>query len=56
VSKKPIKSGLRRFDVMKDEGIDYSDIPEFDQAFSDSVEAKVPPEKRQSPCGWTWMY
>jgi len=46
VSKKPIKSGLRRFDVMKEEDIDYSDIPEFDQAFLDSVGAKVPPLKK----------
>jgi len=46
VSKKPIKSDLKRIDAMKDEDIDYSDIPEFDQAFLDSVEAKVSPGKK----------
>ncbi len=31
---------------MRDEEIDYSDIPEFDDAFLRSVEMKIPPEKK----------
>ncbi len=31
---------------MRDEEIDYSDIPEFDDAFLRSVEMKITPEKK----------
>jgi hypothetical protein len=33
VKKKSIKSDLDRLDAMKDEDIDYSDIPELDESF-----------------------
>lgn len=32
---------------MRDEDIDYSDIPEFDEAFLESVEMKLSPGKKQ---------
>ena len=41
MSKKSIKSDLNRIDALSDEEIDYSDIPEFDDAFLQSVEAKI---------------
>jgi uncharacterized protein (DUF305 family) len=31
--KKSIKSDLKRLDAMRDEDIDYSEIPEFDEEF-----------------------
>ena len=31
---------------MQDKDIDYSDIPEFDEAFLRSVEMKITPEKK----------
>jgi len=37
---------LKRLDAMRDEEIDYSDIPEFDEAFLRSVEMKITPEKK----------
>lgn len=46
VSKKPIKSDLKRLDAMKDEDIDYSEIPEFDEEFLRSVEMKITPGKK----------
>ena len=46
VKKKSIKSDLTRLDKMKDEDIDYSEIPEFDEAFLRSVEMKVSPGKK----------
>ena len=46
MSKKPIKSDLKRLDSMTDEDIDYSEILEFDDAFLQSVEAKVSPGKK----------
>ncbi len=46
VSKKPIKSDLKRLDAMKDEEIDYSEIPEFDEEFLRQVEMKVSPGKK----------
>ena len=36
MSKKTIKSDLKRVDAMKDEDIDYSEIPELDEAFSEA--------------------
>lgn len=46
VSKKPTKSDLKRLDKMSDNDIDYSDIPEFDEEFLRTVEAKITPEKK----------
>jgi uncharacterized protein (DUF4415 family) len=48
VSKKPTKSDLKRLDAMKDEKIDYSEIPAFDEdeAFLREVEMKVSPGKK----------
>ncbi len=46
VSKKPIKSDLKRLDAMSDEEIDYSEIPEFDEEFLRTVDMKVSPGKK----------
>ena len=46
MSKKPTKSDLKRLDAMKDEEIDYSEIPAFDEAFLRQVEMKVSPGKK----------
>ena len=37
---------MKRLDAMSDKDIDYSDIPEFDEAFLRSVEMKITPEKK----------
>ena len=47
MSKKSTKSDLKRIDAMSDKDIDYSDIPEFDEEFLNSVEMKVSPGKKQ---------
>jgi len=47
VSKKTIKSDLKRLDAMKDEEIDYSEIPELDEAFFRDARVVVPPGKKQ---------
>lgn len=47
VKDKPTKSDLRRIDGMKDEDIDYSDIPEVDAAFFEKARVVVPPGKKQ---------
>ncbi len=47
VKEKPIKSDLKRIDAMKDEDIDYRDIPEVDAAFVESARVVVPPGKKQ---------
>lgn len=47
MSTKILKSDLKRIDAMKDEDIDYSDIPEFDDEFLQSVEAKISTGKKQ---------
>ena len=41
------KSDLKRIDRMKDEDIDYSDIPELDDAFFATARVVVPPGKSQ---------
>lgn len=46
MSKKSIKSDLKRLDAMRDEDIDYSEIPEFDEEFLRTVEMKVSPGKK----------
>ena len=42
-----MKSDLRKLDRMKDEDIDYSDIPELDAEFFDTARVVVPPRKKQ---------
>ncbi len=46
MNKKPIKSDLKRLDAMRDEDIDYSEIPEFDDEFLRTVEMKISPRKK----------
>jgi uncharacterized protein (DUF4415 family) len=46
VSKKSIKSDLKRIDAMGDEDIDYSDIPELDDDFFKNAEVVMPPGKK----------
>jgi uncharacterized protein (DUF4415 family) len=47
VSKKSIKSDLKRIDALKDEDIDYSDIPERDESFFQKTTVTLPPGKKQ---------
>ena len=47
MSEKRTKSDLRRIDRMQDEDIDYSDIPELDEAFFATARVVVPPGKKQ---------
>lgn len=47
MNKKSIHSDLKKIDAMSDEDIDYSDIPEFDDEFLDTVEMKFSPGKKQ---------
>ena len=47
MSKKTIKSDLKRLDAMKDEDIDYSEIPELDEAFFRDARVVVSPGKKQ---------
>ena len=47
MSEERTKSDLKRIDVMKDEDIDYSDIPELDAAFFATARVVVPPGKKQ---------
>jgi len=42
-----MKSDLRRIDRMKDEDIDYSDIPDLDAEFFATARVVVPPGKKQ---------
>ena len=46
MSKKSIKSDLKRLDAMRDEDIDYSEIPEVDEDFLRNVEVEVSPGKK----------
>ena len=46
MSKKSIKSDLKRIDAMGDEDIDYSDIPELDDDFFKNAEVVMPPGKK----------
>ena len=46
MNKKPIVSDLARIDRMRDSDIDYSDIPEFDQAFLNKPAIPWPPVKK----------
>jgi uncharacterized protein (DUF4415 family) len=47
VSKKSIKSDLARLDALRDEDIDYSDIPELDESFFERATVQWPAHKRQ---------
>lgn len=47
VNKKSIKSDLKRLDAMRDEDIDYSDIPELDDSFFTRELVNIPPMKTQ---------
>ena len=47
MSKKSIKSDLKRIDAQGDQDIDYSDIPELDEDFFKKARVVVPPGKRQ---------
>ncbi|MFK8081542.1 MAG: hypothetical protein AB8B97_14745 [Granulosicoccus sp.] len=47
MSKRSIHSDLKKVDATSDEDIGYSDIPEFEEAFLDSVEMKFSPGKKQ---------
>ena len=46
VRKKPIKSDLKRLDAMKDEDIDYSEIPEADESFWEHAVVEIPEPKK----------
>ena len=47
MSKKSTKSDLARLDAMRDQDIDYSDIPELDERFFEKATVPWPPHKRQ---------
>lgn len=47
MNKKIIKSDLKRLDAMRDEDIDYSDIPELDEDFWKDAKQVIPPGKKQ---------
>jgi len=47
VSKKSTKSDVARLDAMRDEDIDYSDIPQLDEAFFEKATVQWPVHKRQ---------
>ena len=47
MSKKRTKSDLKRLDAMGDKDIDYSDIPELDEAFFRDARVVTPPGKKQ---------
>lgn len=42
-----IESDLKRVDALRDEDIDYSDIPELDADFFRKARVVVPPRKQQ---------
>ena len=45
--KSTIKSDLKRIDALRDEDIDYSDIPALDKGFFEKARVVVPPGKKQ---------
>jgi len=48
VSRKPIvKSDLKQIDALRDEDIDYTDIPALDEGFFKEARVVVPPGKKQ---------
>ena len=46
MKKRSIKSDLKKVDAIEDKNIDYSEIPEVDEAFLRTVEVKVSPAKK----------
>ena len=46
MSKKRTKSDLKRLDAMGDKDIDYSDIPELDEAFFSGCAGRDPARKK----------
>ncbi len=42
-----VKSDLKRIDALRDEDIDYSDIPALDEEFFKQARVIVPPGKKQ---------
>lgn len=47
MSKESTKSDLARLDAIRDEDIDYSDIPELDESFFEKATVQWPSRKRQ---------
>ena len=47
MSKRSIKSDLKRIDAQGDQDIDYSDIPELDEDFFKKARVVVAPGKKQ---------
>ena len=47
MSRKSTKSDLARLDALRDEDIDYSDIPELDESFFEKEAVQWPPHKKQ---------
>lgn len=47
MSKKSIKSDLKRIDALTDRDIDYSDSPELDDSFFKKATVPWPPAKKQ---------
>jgi uncharacterized protein (DUF4415 family) len=47
VKQDAIESDLKRVDALRDEDIDYSDIPELDADFFRKARVVVPPRKQQ---------
>ena len=47
MSKKSIKSDLKRIDAQSDQDIDYSDIPELDKDFFKKARVVISPRKKQ---------
>lgn len=45
--KSTIKSDLKRIDAIRDEDIDYTDIPRLDEDFFKGARVVVPPGKKQ---------
>ncbi|MFK7912491.1 MAG: BrnA antitoxin family protein [Pseudomonadales bacterium] len=46
MSKRPIKSDLKRIDALSDHEIDYSDAPALDDDFFAHAEIAIPPGKK----------
>lgn len=55
MNKKSIRSDLKRLDAMRDEDINYSEIPEFDEEFLRTVEMRVSPGKKSIAYVWIRM-
>ena len=51
MSKKSIKSDLKRIDAQGDQDIDYSDIPELDENFFKKARVVFPPRGKEANSG-----